>query len=985
MPPKSRTRRAKKQQEEEDNEPSDIEIEQTPTTLARPFQVVEGLPVSTQEPDYGLLTNPLSIKDTAVLYSSLTTSRKSYISGNIFDLYWAKGKTKFENDINARDRMNKMTDCSLNIGPHSFDIRFYILKDDEIEQRRVDEKSERVANRLAAREEREEKKRERQLEKEKKKIEKTATPEPATIPKMANGEQSTGTAVVADAKDTQPKANEDNVTKDQISEKVDANTNEKSDDTEPEDMDVDAEGGDGTGTVAELPKADSRSAGEGSADKKENSEEGKPKNKEDVNDTKEAEVKVTSEVNASATTTPLSEPAETTAIEKTSVEPNSSETGKEIESVIVSKGENGDDQLKAKSSDKEKEQTKEQETQQTKPNKDPADSSKHSEGSQPPTSTPDTPAHHNPTEKETSDKSATTSTVNASTSTSDSTLAEAQTKDKTDTASKMAAPGTNQQTPLTPPLTEGNQESSSLTPAETKKPEVDQAKIDLQTRKPLPPLKAPTNTPSSTPSTTQIAKPPTNTTQPPRPASTANDMMQSRESQIMIANLNAMARAEPSLNELMKIVATGTAKPEQIKEFQGYIQRAKAMGPPPNFVPIGIPAGPAAKPSTPAPTANTASKTTSTTSQKKQPKVPKQPKSPKEPKLPKPPKEPKPAKEPKAPKPPKEPKTAKEPKDQKPPKPVKEPKPPKEVKVKEKKEKPVKIPKVPKDLHLTSFQEKYVNGADLVFEFGEALNIRYFLPKYCVYEKIGSEETLISMFVIHNADEIKRWKLKKERELQREKEKSVKQEEEAKKLQDQEKADKAGTTEKTESTETKAQESTIEAESPPEDSSTVKVEDADGDITMKEVNPAATEQTKPKPQTDPEREPEIKPLEPGEPIPYYSPFTFTLSNFPYRYDKILQNSFHKLPEVQRYMKRVMKYGVRVPKQHLWYSLDGIEDEEVAENLRSELYHLENPSKGKTRKRNASVVTPSTAAAMHSVDLNLEELNVKRVKVETPAK
>lgn len=50
----------------------------------------------------------------------------------------------------------------------------------------------------------------------------------------------------------------------------------------------------------------------------------------------------------------------------------------------------------------------------------------------------------------------------------------------------------------------------------------------------------------------------------------------------MISNLNAIARVDESLNQLMKTVALGSASPQQIVTFQGYIKRAREMGPQPH-------------------------------------------------------------------------------------------------------------------------------------------------------------------------------------------------------------------------------------------------------------------------------------------------------------------------------------------------------------------------------------------------------------------
>lgn len=93
------------------------------------------------------------------------------------------------------------------------------------------------------------------------------------------------------------------------------------------------------------------------------------------------------------------------------------------------------------------------------------------------------------------------------------------------------------------------------------------------------PTSAPTPATSETNQPERPISPPTVSAPPPR-NDTSN--MQSIENTIMIANLNAIARVDASLNSLMKIVASGNASPQQIMTFQGYIQRAREMGPQPH-------------------------------------------------------------------------------------------------------------------------------------------------------------------------------------------------------------------------------------------------------------------------------------------------------------------------------------------------------------------------------------------------------------------
>ncbi|KAM9934834.1 hypothetical protein OXX80_005572 [Metschnikowia pulcherrima] len=58
--------------------------------------------------------------------------------------------------------------------------------------------------------------------------------------------------------------------------------------------------------------------------------------------------------------------------------------------------------------------------------------------------------------------------------------------------------------------------------------------------------------------------------------------LQSIDNTIMISNLNAIAKIDLSLNDLMKEVASGKASETQITRFKKYIERAKQMGPQPH-------------------------------------------------------------------------------------------------------------------------------------------------------------------------------------------------------------------------------------------------------------------------------------------------------------------------------------------------------------------------------------------------------------------
>ncbi|CAI1794383.1 hypothetical protein SEUBUCD646_0A00660 [Saccharomyces eubayanus] len=128
----------------------------------RPFEIVAGLPSSLDVPNYNSsLTHPLSVKDSGVLYDSLVGSRRTWIHGEMFDLYWRRPKRIINEATSTptlapamdsptsggipliRDKMQKMCDCIMNGGPHSFKVRLFILKNDKIEQKWQEEQDSR--------------------------------------------------------------------------------------------------------------------------------------------------------------------------------------------------------------------------------------------------------------------------------------------------------------------------------------------------------------------------------------------------------------------------------------------------------------------------------------------------------------------------------------------------------------------------------------------------------------------------------------------------------------------------------------------------------------------------------------------------------------------------------------------------------------------------------------------------------------------------
>lgn len=65
-------------------------------------------------------------------------------------------------------------------------------------------------------------------------------------------------------------------------------------------------------------------------------------------------------------------------------------------------------------------------------------------------------------------------------------------------------------------------------------------------------------------------------------------------------------------------------------------------------------------------------------------------------------------------------------------------------------------------MQLTAFQQKYVQGAEIILEYLEFTHSRYYLPKKSVVEFLeDTGEIIISWIVIHNSKEIEKFKTKK--------------------------------------------------------------------------------------------------------------------------------------------------------------------------------------------------------------------------------
>ncbi|AGO10235.1 AaceriAEL336Wp [[Ashbya] aceris (nom. inval.)] len=75
-----------------------------------------------------------------------------------------------------------------------------------------------------------------------------------------------------------------------------------------------------------------------------------------------------------------------------------------------------------------------------------------------------------------------------------------------------------------------------------------------------------------------------------------------------------------------------------------------------------------------------------------------------------------------------------------------------------------------KSMQLTTFQQKYLNGADILFEYLENSNMRFLFPKDAILEQLENEESyLMSWIVVHNKKEIEQFKMKVIKDLNKNK------------------------------------------------------------------------------------------------------------------------------------------------------------------------------------------------------------------------
>lgn len=238
-----------------------------------------------------------------------------------------------------------------------------------------------------------------------------------------------------------------------------------------------------------------------------------------------------------------------------------------------------------------------------------------------------------------------------------------------------------------------------------------------------------------------------------------------------------------------------------------------------------------------------------------------------------------------------------------------------------------------RDQRLTAFQERYLTNANLLFEFVENPNVRFLFPKTAICEVLASKSSsderdiLISFLWIHNLNEVEAYeeKLKKYEDAIKERERKEKEEEEKKKAEE----------EKLKQEEDELQQQIEEGQKSPDagdalpaSSRTRRRPSAPPKKTKKPVNKA------PKKLVPPEM-PEIR----------FTPVSFQLHEIPVKFVPIVTNSFEPAEKVREYMKGVLDRGIRTSSLNLWYQVDGKLDEELAEDIRTELVQEERKMTG----------------------------------------
>uniref|UniRef100_A0A060SY35 ARAD1A13530p n=1 Tax=Blastobotrys adeninivorans TaxID=409370 RepID=A0A060SY35_BLAAD len=132
--PSSRTRSAKSEEAEKLSRSTKSATPVVEVVESKyPYKTIEGIPVSEEPVDISKLEEPASLRESNALYHSLALSRKHWVTGAMFEKYWTRpprGKKLGAGEVNAREKMTKLCECRLAIGPHFFDVKLFIVKDE---------------------------------------------------------------------------------------------------------------------------------------------------------------------------------------------------------------------------------------------------------------------------------------------------------------------------------------------------------------------------------------------------------------------------------------------------------------------------------------------------------------------------------------------------------------------------------------------------------------------------------------------------------------------------------------------------------------------------------------------------------------------------------------------------------------------------------------------------------------------------------------
>ncbi|KAH3664135.1 hypothetical protein OGAPHI_004849 [Ogataea philodendri] len=516
------------------------------------------------------------------------------------------------------------------------------------------------------------------------------------------------------------------------------------------------------------------------------------------------------------------------------------------------------------------------------------------------------------------------------------------------------------------------------------------------------PAPAPTPAPAKTTATTTPSPAPKSTeslsaASKQSEESKSGDLMANPENAMMIQNLNLIARSDAHLSSLMKIVASGNASSEQIAEFQRYIQKARQMGDPSGYYKKLQQQNQNRQPTTSKPQdfggavdrrQLTREEREKLKQQEKEQKAKLKEEKKRQKQLQK---EQEKLEKDRERQERKERKARLERERQERQKlnlgpidfgdefEMDKEREKKEKREKKRQEEKAKLEKLlAGDDRLTAFQERYTEDATLIIEFLENNASRFYFPKDSVIEIIDERnkpddkndeqngddsslkpassptpppsasaselskkykdlfvELLISFIIVHNQPEIDAYEARKKRE----EEEKLKEEKEKEERQRQEE----------EGVDIKQEDG--------ENGEDGKEEDDAEDTNDKKKNPKKKRRAKrnwgpAKRQTrtsrhvnDEDLEPEDLGEEDVKPVPIYSTSTLRLVEVPYKFANLIKNSATPLAEVQQKMKEIMATGQRLDKYHVWYQLDGIKDELLAETLRFNLNRLEYISGG----------------------------------------